>query len=55
MKARSRDTGRTLETSICQLLRLDGGRLIEVRPFYWDTVAVNRVLGHVPVAAAEGT
>lgn len=48
MSARSRRTGRTLLAPLCQLLRFEEGLLIEVRPFYWDTAEVNRVLGHVP-------
>jgi uncharacterized protein len=45
MHARSRATGRTLRTPICQVMRFEDGLLREVRPFYWDTAATNEVLG----------
>ena len=39
----SRATGRTIETSILESWTVEGGRIREVRPFYWDTSAVAAV------------
>ncbi|MEV6389847.1 nuclear transport factor 2 family protein [Nocardia xishanensis] len=35
--ARARATGRELRFPILQTLRIEDGRIAEVRPFYWDT------------------
>ncbi|WP_342589069.1 hypothetical protein [Streptomyces sp. Ncost-T6T-1] len=37
-------TGRTLETTIVQLIRVRDGRIEEFRPFYWDPAAVRGAL-----------
>ncbi len=37
---RSRATGRSLDTVILQLITVKNGRLLDVRPFYWDPAAV---------------
>ena len=39
-RLRARATGRTLETSVMQLITVKDGRISEIRPFYWDTAAV---------------
>ncbi|MCZ8377918.1 nuclear transport factor 2 family protein [Mycobacterium sp. CPCC 205372] len=41
--ARARATGRRLEFSILQTLRIAGGRIAEVRPYYWDAAAIAAV------------
>ncbi|WFB05952.1 nuclear transport factor 2 family protein [Streptomyces sp. LX-29] len=38
--ARARATGRELSFPILQTIRVEDGRITEVRPFYWDTRAV---------------
>ncbi|MEV4439973.1 hypothetical protein AB0K09_13265 [Streptomyces sp. NPDC049577] len=38
--------GRRLETSVMQLFTVRDGRIAEIRPFYWDTAAVTRILEH---------
>ncbi|MCP9490297.1 MAG: nuclear transport factor 2 family protein [Solirubrobacteraceae bacterium MAG38_C4-C5] len=38
--ARSRATGSELDFPILQTLDVKDGRITEVRPFYWDTVAI---------------
>ncbi|MDA3630473.1 nuclear transport factor 2 family protein [Saccharopolyspora sp. WRP15-2] len=40
VRARSRATGRELEFPILQTVTVQGGQIIEVRPFYWDTAAI---------------
>ncbi|MGW7537417.1 nuclear transport factor 2 family protein [Amycolatopsis sp. NPDC054798] len=40
VRARARATGRELEFPILQAIRIEGGRIAEVRPFYWDTAAI---------------
>lgn len=40
--ARARATGRELDFPILQTITVVGGRISEVRPFYWDTVAIRR-------------
>ncbi|MFD9844753.1 nuclear transport factor 2-like protein [Streptomyces parvus] len=40
----ARETGRTLETTIVQLIRVRNGRIEEFRPFYWDPAAVRGAL-----------
>jgi uncharacterized protein len=52
MNAISRATGRRMSMPLTQTVRLRDGLIAEVRPFYWDTDEVNRVLGHLPVRAA---
>jgi ketosteroid isomerase-like protein len=37
VRARARATGRELEFPILQQVRVEHGRICEVRPFYWDT------------------
>ncbi|MGE2714102.1 nuclear transport factor 2 family protein [Mycolicibacterium litorale] len=36
----ARATGRRLEFPILQTIRIAGGRIAEVRPFYWDVAAI---------------
>ncbi|MEQ0563860.1 nuclear transport factor 2 family protein [Amycolatopsis sp. NEAU-NG30] len=38
--ARARATGRELAFPILQAITVAGGRITEVRPFYWDTAAI---------------
>jgi uncharacterized protein len=38
--ARARATGRGLDFPILQTIRVVDRRIIEVRPFYWDTAAI---------------
>jgi ketosteroid isomerase-like protein len=40
VRFRARATGRDVETDILQLIRVRDGRMLEVRPFYWDPKAV---------------
>ncbi|MET8774110.1 nuclear transport factor 2 family protein [Nocardia sp. NPDC004654] len=37
VRARARATGRELRFPILQTLRVEDGRIAEIRPFYWDT------------------
>jgi ketosteroid isomerase-like protein len=37
VRGRARATGRELEFPILQQVRVEHGRICEVRPFYWDT------------------
>lgn len=38
--ARARATGRELTFPVLQTITVRGGRIMEVRPFYWDTAAI---------------
>ncbi|MEU5955372.1 nuclear transport factor 2 family protein [Streptomyces sp. NPDC047525] len=38
--ARARATGRELAFPVLQTIAVRGGRIAEVRPFYWDTAAI---------------
>ncbi|MEU6113093.1 nuclear transport factor 2 family protein [Streptomyces sp. NPDC047117] len=38
--ARARATGRELSFPILQTIKINDGRITEVRPFYWDTRAI---------------
>ena len=49
VRARARESGQELAFPILQTLRIAGGRIAEVRPFYWDTAAIASACG---VAAA---
>lgn len=40
VRARARATGKGLEFSILQTIRVVDGRIAEVRPFYWDTAEI---------------
>ncbi|REK90783.1 nuclear transport factor 2 family protein [Streptomyces inhibens] len=40
VRARARATGRELTFPILQAITVTGGRIAEVRPFYWDTEAI---------------
>jgi ketosteroid isomerase-like protein len=40
VRARARATGRDLSFPVLQTITVKGGRITEVRPFYWDTQAV---------------
>ncbi|MEJ3654027.1 nuclear transport factor 2 family protein [Actinomycetes bacterium KLBMP 9759] len=40
VRARARATGRELTFPILQTIRIEDGRIVEVRPFYWDTAAI---------------
>lgn len=43
VQARARATGRELDFPILQTIRIEEGRIREVRPFYWDTAAIASV------------
>src|SRR5688572_26220294 len=49
----ARRTGRKVEMPLTQVIRIRDGRLLEVRPFYWDTAAINATLGHEPTAESQ--
>ncbi|MFJ3793230.1 nuclear transport factor 2 family protein [Kitasatospora sp. NPDC090091] len=40
----ARGSGRRLETAVMQLIGVRHGLIAEIRPFYWDTLAVARTL-----------
>lgn len=40
VRAQARATGRELEFPILQTITVAGGRITEVRPFYWDSAAI---------------
>lgn len=40
----ARKTGRDIEMPVAQIVTLRDGRLLEVRPFYWDTAATRQAL-----------
>ncbi|MEU9299415.1 nuclear transport factor 2 family protein [Streptomyces sp. NPDC048269] len=40
VRARARATGRELAFPILQTIRVKDSRIVEVRPFYWDTSAI---------------
>ncbi|MFF1697073.1 nuclear transport factor 2 family protein [Streptomyces sp. NPDC058257] len=40
VRARARATGRELAFPVLQTITVRGGRIAEVRPFYWDTAAI---------------
>jgi ketosteroid isomerase-like protein len=40
VRARARATGRELTFPMLQTITVTGGRIAEVRPFYWDTAAI---------------
>ncbi|MFI9159451.1 nuclear transport factor 2 family protein [Kitasatospora aureofaciens] len=40
VRARARATGRVLDFPVLQTITVKGGRITEVRPFYWDTRAI---------------
>ncbi|MER5260065.1 MULTISPECIES: nuclear transport factor 2 family protein [unclassified Streptomyces] len=40
VRARARATGRELAFPVLQTITVRGGRITEVRPFYWDTAAI---------------
>jgi uncharacterized protein len=40
----ARKTGRDIEMPVAQIMTLREGRLLEVRPFYWDTAATRDAL-----------
>ncbi|MFD7233804.1 nuclear transport factor 2 family protein [Streptomyces syringium] len=40
VRARARATGRELSFPILQTLTVRDGKIVEVRPFYWDTAAI---------------
>lgn len=42
--ARSRGTQREIDFPILQTIRVEAGRIAEIRPFYWDTAAIAAVL-----------
>lgn len=45
MEARARATGTFVRSPLCQVVRVRDGLPIEIRPFYWDTAAINAALG----------
>ncbi|MEV4256008.1 nuclear transport factor 2 family protein [Spirillospora sp. NPDC049652] len=40
VRFRAKATGRDVETRIVQLIKVRDGRMLECRPFYWDTAAI---------------
>jgi|GEM_PF-874801 len=44
----ARKTGQHFEMPLAQVIKIRNGRLLEVRPFYWDTAAASKALGHDP-------
>ncbi|WP_243772657.1 nuclear transport factor 2 family protein [Actinomadura barringtoniae] len=40
VRFRARATGRDVETSIVQLIKVRNGRMLECRPYYWDPAAI---------------
>lgn len=52
---RARATGQALETAVTQWFTLDNARITQIRPFYLDTAAVLRALGHVPRGGSMGS
>ncbi|MGW1738877.1 nuclear transport factor 2 family protein [Nocardia sp. NPDC001965] len=52
VQARSRATGRDIDFPILQTITVRGGRISEVRPFYWDTAAIADACS--PVTGAPG-
>lgn len=46
MVAEAAGTKRIARNAISELVRFRDGLISEVRPFYWDTAAVNRALDH---------
>ncbi|WAL68341.1 nuclear transport factor 2 family protein [Amycolatopsis cynarae] len=46
-RLRARCTGRTLDTSVMQLITVRDGLIAEMHPFYMDTAAVLEALAHV--------
>lgn len=46
MEAQARVRQHLIHTPICQVVRACEGLLVEWRVFYWDTAAINQVLGH---------
>ncbi|WP_327350774.1 nuclear transport factor 2 family protein [Streptomyces sp. NBC_01304] len=51
VRARPRATGRELTFPILQTIRVENGRISEVRPFYWDTAAIAAACGRPTPAA----
>ncbi|WP_331766851.1 nuclear transport factor 2 family protein [Embleya sp. NBC_00896] len=41
----ARSTGHVLETWLMQMMTVRDGLIVEIRPFYWDTKAVDAALG----------
>ncbi|MEU1054150.1 nuclear transport factor 2 family protein [Streptomyces sp. NPDC005876] len=54
VRARARATGRELGFPILQAITVRGGRITEVRPFYWDTRAVAEACAVPAPAPADG-
>jgi uncharacterized protein len=50
--ARSRNTGRELDFPILQTVAVEGGRIVEVRPFSWDTATIAEAWS--PAAGPKG-
>ena len=42
---RSRASGETLDLPMAQVVRVDGDRIVEFRPFYWNVPAYRRTVG----------
>ncbi|NEB80441.1 nuclear transport factor 2 family protein [Streptomyces sp. SID14478] len=51
VRARARSTGRELSFLILQTIRIKDEKIVEVRPFYWDTEAIASACA--AVAASE--
>jgi ketosteroid isomerase-like protein len=43
--ARARATGKELDFPILQTIRVVDDRIVDVRPFYWDTAAISAACG----------
>lgn len=48
VRARARATGQELTFPILQTVRIENGRIAEVRPFYWDTAAIAAACAEPP-------
>ena len=48
MTARAAATGQNFETRVAETFRVQEGRIVEVRPFYFDTAAMLTALGSRP-------
>ena len=42
---RSRASGETLDLPMAQVIRVNGDRIVEFRPFYWNVPAYRRAVG----------
>ncbi|MGK5643066.1 nuclear transport factor 2 family protein [Streptomyces sp. URMC 126] len=54
IRARARATGRELEFPIVQTIEVRDGRIVRVRPFYWDTAAIAEACAEPAPARRRG-